>query len=92
MHSAAHAWSNYKKYAWGADNLLPISKGSSNGFLSKGGGVSYHLCPRCVGVVLRTQHTTELRVASPFTKIMLLLLLCWYVALDLAPRRSLLPT
>ncbi len=29
-----HAWKNYRRYAWGADNLKPISHSSSNGFLS----------------------------------------------------------
>jgi hypothetical protein len=31
--SINHAWSNYKKYAWGHDNLHPISKSSSSNFL-----------------------------------------------------------
>ncbi len=30
----SYAWGCYKKYAWGSDNLRPISKSSSNGFLS----------------------------------------------------------
>jgi hypothetical protein len=30
----SHAWTNYKKYAWGADNLKPLSRTSSNNFLS----------------------------------------------------------
>ena len=30
----SHAWANYKKYAWGADNLKPLSHSSSNNFLS----------------------------------------------------------
>ena len=30
-----HAWSNYKQYAWGANELKPIAKNGSAGVLGK---------------------------------------------------------
>jgi Glycosyl hydrolase family 47 len=43
-----HAWTNYKKYAWGRDNLKPLSKSGDDRFL----GASSSMCWSCGSSVI----------------------------------------